>query len=100
MFKKFSALYTLIRKDAALLWYALRHPARPNWLLPAVVMLGLYVLSPVDLLPDFIPGLGLVDDLVLIPLVIAWLVGRLPEELKRGYANRGRVIDIVPVRTR
>jgi hypothetical protein len=34
MFKKFAALYALIRKDAAILWYALRHPARPAWLRP------------------------------------------------------------------
>ena len=43
-----------------------------------MALLGLYALSPIDLIPDFVPAIGIVDDLVLIPLVMAWLVGRLP----------------------
>ena len=100
MFKTLSALYALVRKDVRILWYALRHPARPGWLLPAVVGLGLYLLSPIDLIPDLLPGIGLVDDLVLIPLVIAWLVSRLPAELRRGAADAARTLDAVPVRSR
>ena len=52
MFKKLTALYALIRKDARILWYALRHPARPAWLVPSVALIGLYLLSPIDLIPD------------------------------------------------
>ncbi len=96
MFKKLAALYALVRKDVAILWYALRHPARPAWLVPAVALIGLYLLSPVDLIPDVLPLIGIVDDLVLIPLVIAWLVSRLPAELKRGFADERRTIDVVP----
>ena len=46
MFKKLTALYALIRKDARILWYALRHPARPAWLVPSVALIGLYLLMP------------------------------------------------------
>ena len=59
MFKKIAALYALIRKDAAILWFALRHPARPAWLRPSVAMLALYLLSPIDLIPDVLPVIGL-----------------------------------------
>ena len=96
MFRKFAALYALVRQDIHTLWHALRHPARPAWLRPAVALLALYLLSPVDLIPDVLPVIGIVDDLVLIPLVIAWLVSRLPAELKRGFADDGRTIDVVP----
>ena len=63
MFKKLTALYTLVRNDARILWYALRHPARPAWLVPAVALLGLYALSPIDLIPDFVPAIGVVDEI-------------------------------------
>ena len=99
MFKKFSALYALIRKDLRILWFALRHPARPSWLLPSVGLLALYVISPIDLIPDVFPVIGLVDDLILVPLVVAWLVSRLPAELRRGFDDEARTLD-VPVSRR
>ena len=51
MFRKIAALYLRVRRDAHILWHALRHPARPVWLLPAVGLIGLYLLSPIDLIP-------------------------------------------------
>ncbi|NML27820.1 YkvA family protein [Zoogloea dura] len=100
MFKKLSALYALVRKDAAILWFALRHPARPAWLRPALAVLALYVLSPVDLVPDVLPVFGLIDDLVLVPLAMAWLVRLLPESLRRSQAEAARTVDAAAVRTR
>jgi len=88
MFKKFAALYALVRQDARILWHALRHPARPAWLRPAVALMALYLLSPIDLIPDVLPVIGIVDDLVLIPLLISWMVRCLPDALKRGPARK------------
>jgi uncharacterized membrane protein YkvA (DUF1232 family) len=82
MGKRLLLLWTLVRGDALRLWRALRHPASPGWLKWAVAGLALYLVSPVDLLPDFIPLLGLVDDLVLIPLVIRALLNRLPPHVR------------------
>ncbi|MCB1887113.1 MAG: DUF1232 domain-containing protein [Rhodocyclaceae bacterium] len=79
---KLAALFGLIRKDLAILWFALRHPDRPVWLLPAVAALALYVVSPIDLIPEALPVIGIIDDLVLIPLVVSWIVGRLPPHLR------------------
>ena len=92
MFKKFAALYALVRQDARILWHALRHPARPAWLRPAVGLVALYLLSPIDLIPDVLPVIGIVDDLVLIPLVISWMVRLLPEALKRDRASLSRAL--------
>ena len=100
MLKKLSALYALVLKDAAILWFALRHPARPAWLRPALAVLALYVLSPVDLVPDVLPVFGLIDDLVLVPLAMAWLVRLLPESLRRSQAEAARTVDAAAVRTR
>lgn len=92
MFTKIATLFVRVRRDARILWHALRHPARPVWLVPAVSLIGLYLLSPIDLIPDVLPVIGVVDDLVLIPLFIAWLVRRLPDEVKPAPAAGKRTI--------
>jgi len=81
MWKRLTLLWTLVRGDARQLWFALRHPAAPRWLKIGTVLIVLYLVSPVDLVPDAIPFLGAVDDLVLVPLAIRWLLKRLPPEI-------------------
>ena len=81
MFKRLTLLWTVLRGDARQLWAALRHPAAPRWLKLGTALIVLYVLSPVDLLPDFLPVIGVVDDIVLVPLAIRWLLKRLPPEI-------------------
>jgi uncharacterized membrane protein YkvA (DUF1232 family) len=88
MGKRLLLLWTLVRGDAIRLWRALRHPASPTWLKWAVAGLALYLVSPVDLLPDFIPLLGMVDDLVLIPLAIRALLNRLPPNVRADIDGR------------
>lgn len=86
MWKRLSVLWSVVRGDARLLWFALRHPLAPRWLKPAVALMALYLLSPVDLLPDTLPVLGVVDDLVLLPLALGFIVKRLPAGLRAEYA--------------
>jgi uncharacterized membrane protein YkvA (DUF1232 family) len=86
MWKRLSLLWTLVRGDARQLWWALRHPAAPNWLKLGAALMVLYVFSPIDLIPDVLPFVGVVDDLVLVPLAIRWLLKSLPPELARASA--------------
>lgn len=88
MWKRLSVLWSVVRGDARLLWFALRHPLAPAWLKPAAALILLYVLSPVDLLPEAIPVLGLVDDLVLVPLALAFIAKRLPAALRADFVRR------------
>jgi uncharacterized membrane protein YkvA (DUF1232 family) len=82
MWKRLSMLWSVIRGDARLLWRALRHPHAPGWLKPAVLLLVAYVLWPVDLIPEAVPVLGVLDDVVLVPLAIRFLLARLPAALR------------------
>jgi len=66
MFRKFAALYALVRQDVRTLWHALRHPARPAWLRPAVALVALYLIS--------------------------WMVRLLPEALKRRPPSPSRTL--------
>jgi len=88
MWKRLSVLWSVLRGDARLLWFALRHPLAPGWLKPALALAVLYLVSPIDLLPDVMPVVGVVDDLVLIPLALAFIVRRLPPGLRADFARR------------
>lgn len=88
MWKRLTLLWTVVRGDARQLWFALRHPAAPAWLKLGAALIVLYVLSPIDLIPDVIPVVGVVDDLVLVPLAIRFLLRRLPAELAQATARR------------
>ncbi len=90
MWKRVVVLWRLVRGDARRLWFALRHPAAPAWLKVGTALLVLYLLSPVDLLPDTIPLLGVVDDLIIIPFAIRWLLSRLPAHIREEAERRVR----------
>ncbi|HEX2548053.1 MAG TPA: YkvA family protein [Ramlibacter sp.] len=83
MFKRLTLLWSVVRGDARQLWFALRHPGAPGWLKLGTALLMLYVFSPLDIVPDFIPGLGIVDDIVLVPMAIRWMLKRLPARVAR-----------------
>ncbi len=82
MFKRLALLWSLVKGDARLLWRALRHPHAPGWLRLGAIGILLYVLSPIDLVPDVIPVVGWLDDIVLVPLAIRFLLNRLPSPLR------------------
>ena len=88
MWKRLSILWTVVRGDARLLWFAMRHPLAPRWLKPALAGVALYALSPVDLLPDVLPVLGLADDVLLVPLALAFIARQLPAALRAEFARR------------
>lgn len=88
MWKRLTLLWVLVRGDARRLWFALRHPAAPGWLKPATALLLIYLVSPVDLVPDALPVIGVVDDLVLLPLAVHWLLSMLPAPLRRDMDRR------------
>jgi uncharacterized membrane protein YkvA (DUF1232 family) len=90
LFKRLTLLWSVLRGDARTLWFALRHPGAPGWLKLGTALIVLYVISPIDLIPDFIPGIGLLDDMVLVPLAIRFLLNRLPAHIAQAAAARGR----------
>ena len=62
------------------LYLAYRHPATPWYAkIFAAVVVG-YAFSPIDLIPDFIPVLGYLDDILLVPLGITLALKMIPEE--------------------
>lgn len=83
-----------LKRDVVALWLAAQD-ARVPWHAKALAALvAAYALSPVDLIPDFIPVLGLLDDLLLVPLGIALAVRLIPapvmEDLRRKAESQAR----------
>lgn len=64
-----------LKRDGLTLWFALRHRGTPWWAKAVAWFVVAYALSPIDLVPDFIPVLGYLDDVLLLPGLI-WLVLR------------------------
>ena len=62
----------LLKGDVVMLWFAYRHPQTPLAAKILAVLVVAYAFSPIDLIPDFIPVLGLLDDALLLPIGI-WL---------------------------
>ncbi len=65
-----------IKRDGVTLWFACRDARTPWWIKVLAGLVVAYALSPIDLVPDFIPVLGYLDDVILLPGLI-WLVVRL-----------------------
>lgn len=73
----------IIRRDIVALWLAARDPRVP-WYAKAIAgLVAAYALSPIDLIPDFIPILGYLDDLIVVPLGILLAIRLIPPELMR-----------------
>ncbi len=69
------------KRDGLALYLAARHP-RVSWTVKAfAVLVAAYVLSPIDLIPDFIPVIGFLDELILLPLVVWVLVRAVDPEI-------------------
>ena len=71
----------LLKREIKALLIASRDPRLPLRVRIAAAVLLAYALSPVDLIPDFIPVLGYLDDLILIPLGIRLLLRWIPPEI-------------------
>jgi uncharacterized membrane protein YkvA (DUF1232 family) len=77
-----------LKRDVMTLWFVLRHPHTP-WLARALAaILTAYALSPIDLIPDFIPVLGYLDDLIIVPVGIWLLLKIIPEQVLMECRNQ------------
>jgi uncharacterized membrane protein YkvA (DUF1232 family) len=86
MFLRLGRLFRAVGRDILVLWYACRNPATPFRLKLVAILLGLYVFSPIDIVPDWLALLGLADDVTLlaigIPLLLKFIPGSALQEAR------------------
>jgi uncharacterized membrane protein YkvA (DUF1232 family) len=70
-----------IRRDVHALWLAARDPRTPWYAKAFALAIAAYALSPIDLIPDFIPVIGYLDEVILLPLAIMLATRLVPPDL-------------------
>ena len=79
-----------LKQDVHALYLAARDPRTPWYAKALVGMVVAYALSPIDLIPDFIPVLGLLDDLLLLPAGIALAIRMIPRDVLADAREQAR----------
>jgi uncharacterized membrane protein YkvA (DUF1232 family) len=79
-----------IRTDVVALWIAARDPRTPWHAKAVAACVAAYALSPIDLIPDFIPVLGYLDDLLIVPAGILLAVRLVPAGLMAEFREEAR----------
>lgn len=82
-----------IKRNVVALWLAARDPRVPVAAKVVAAIVAGYALSPIDLIPDFIPILGYLDDVILVPLGIALAVRMIPAPLMEDLRERASLVD-------
>jgi len=70
-----------MKRDGVALWFAARHRRTPLAAKALCVFVVAYALSPIDLIPDFIPVLGYVDDVLLLPALMWLAIRMIPDDV-------------------
>lgn len=84
-----------IKEDIFIIAEAYKHPETPFYIKLLAIVVVAYAFSPIDLIPDFIPILGYLDDIILVPLGIAVLLKLIPDHIiqdsRKKVAASGKV---------
>jgi uncharacterized membrane protein YkvA (DUF1232 family) len=83
----------LLKRETFALYLAARHPGTPWHARLFVALVVAYAFSPIDLIPDFVPVLGYLDDVVLIPLGIVLAMRLVPAEVLAECRARAREVE-------
>lgn len=87
----------VVKRDVLALWLAARDPRVPWYVKAICAAIAAYALSPIDLIPDFIPVLGFLDDVILLPLAIMLAVWLVPADLMAELREKAQEIADRPV---
>lgn len=86
-----------LRIDAHAVWLAVKDPRTPLLAKLLGIVIAGYALSPIDLIPDFIPILGLVDDVILIPAGIWLMLKLIPKDVMAQHRAEAEAAGTRPV---
>ncbi len=97
MLENWKQLTRSIKRDAHALYLAARDPRVPWYAKALAIAVAAYVLSPIDLIPDFIPVLGYLDDLIIVPAGIALVIRLIPPEIMAQHRDMAIAAQDRPV---
>ena len=88
MWKRLAIVWAALKGDLRLLWFAVQQPQSPAWLKVGIAAGVLYLVMPIDLIPDVIPVIGAMDDVVILTLLLRFLLARLPADIRAAAQQR------------
>ena len=77
-----------LKQQTLVVYFAARDPRTPWFVRLLAVLVAAYALSPIDLIPDFIPVLGYLDDLIILPLGVLLVLRLAPAEVMRSASEQ------------
>jgi len=86
----------VVKRDMCAVYLASRDPRVPWYAKVVAVLVAAYALSPIDLIPDFIPVIGYLDDLLLLPFGIFLVIRLVPQELMAEHRLAATKMETLP----
>jgi uncharacterized membrane protein YkvA (DUF1232 family) len=87
----------LVKRDTHAIYFAARDPRVPWYAKALAFCVAGYALSPIDLIPDFIPIVGYLDDVIIVPLGIVLIVKLIPPEIMAEHRSLAAAAQDRPV---
>ncbi|OTG64644.1 hypothetical protein B9T29_00380 [Acinetobacter sp. ANC 3903] len=97
MYQKIKQWAKSIKKDVVVVWLVAKDERTPVWIKLLALIVAAYALSPIDLIPDFIPVLGYLDDIIIVPLGLLLVIRLTPKEIIEDCRNRASLLAERPV---
>jgi len=88
MLKKLKEKGRELKSNVFLLYRSSRDPRMPLHVKILALLIVAYIISPIDIIPDFIPVLGLVDEVILVPIFLTFTVSLIPDEIRQEYQQQ------------
>jgi len=88
MLKKIREKGRELKSNVFLLYRGSRDPRMPLHVKILALLIVAYIISPIDIIPDFIPVLGLLDEVILVPIMLAFTVSLIPDEIRQEYQQQ------------
>lgn len=86
-----------LKQQTLVVYFAARDPRTPWWARLLAFSVAAYALSPIDLIPDFIPILGYLDDLIIVPLGLLLVLRVVPPEVKQSAREQAAIAADRPI---
>jgi len=77
-----------LKSNVFLLYRSSRDPRMPLHVKILALLIVAYIVSPIDIIPDFIPVLGLLDEVILVPIFLTYTVSLIPDEIRQEYQQQ------------
>ncbi|RKZ43655.1 MAG: hypothetical protein DRQ48_10015 [Gammaproteobacteria bacterium] len=88
MLKKLREKVLTLKTSVFLLYSSLDDPRMPLHVKILALLIVAYIISPIDIIPDFIPVLGLLDEVILVPIMLSFTVRFIPDEIRQEYQQQ------------